>query len=202
MFKLYLCQTTGIYVAETYLFSLMNKIIAGTLMLGLTVLAACGDKTSSPSSDPDTITFNDFEGSAGWNVDPTSLDKGRAHSGKWAAKVDKDHEFSLTFDMALGQISPRKFKKVHMEAWAFMPAGNATGILGIQVMKPESTDQQYGDGLKLQDVVKDYGKWVLVSKDFTLPDDITPAQHMRFSLWRADAGNFVLVDDVKLTIAD
>jgi hypothetical protein len=43
---------------------------------------------------------------------------------------------------------------------------------------------------------------VHVTKDFTLPDNITSNQHLRFFVWRADATDEVLVDDVQMSTID
>lgn len=175
-------------------------------ILGVALLGACSAaSTDTTPVDANTITFNNFEAGGGWSNDairndPTLLKRGLAHSGQYAIKVDKDHEFSLTFDMALGLIRPQKFKTVHLEAWAFLPSNKAAGIVGLQVMEHATNKQVYGDGLKLGEVVKSYNEWVPVSKDFTLPDNITMNQHLRLSLWRASASEEVLLDDVKLSI--
>lgn len=175
-----------------------------TVLLGLALLGACSsDDKAGSGSGGKVITANDFEESAGWNVDPAMLDRGRAHSGQYAIKVDKDHEFSLGFDMALGQATPAKIKTVHLEGWAFRVGDNSTGILGVQVMDVNNPGQQvFGDGIKIAEVVKSKGKWEQISKDITLPDNITAAQHLRVSLWRADGTDAVLVDDVKLSIKE
>ncbi len=172
-------------------------------LLGLALLGACSsDNKSGTAADAKTITFNDFEAVAGWSIDPGLLDKGRAHSGQYAIKVDKDHEFSLTFDLPLGQVSPRKFRIVHLEAWAFRASEKATGFLGVQVVEPSTGQQVFLDGIKLLDADKTPNKWVAVSKDIALPDNITSAQHLRFALWRAGSEDTVLLDDVKLSIKD
>ncbi len=181
----------------------MRKLIGAG---GLALLAAChAGPAAEAGIDANTITFNNFEAGGGWSNDairndPNLLEKGRAHSGQYAIKVDKDHEFSLTFDMALGQIQTHKFKTVHLDAWAFLPSDKATGVVGLQVMEHGTNKEVYGDGLKLGEVVKTYNEWVPVSKDFTLPDNITLNQHLRLSLWRANASETVLLDDVKLSV--
>jgi len=183
----------------------MKKIAA---LLGLSLLGACSsDNATGPAIDANTITFNNFEAGGGWSNEPNRnnpslVAKGKAHSGQYALRVDKDHEFSLTFDMPLGQISTSKFKTVHLEAWVYMASDKATGTIGLQIMKPDGGEAVGGDDLKFRDVVKDYGKWVMVTKDFTLPDNITAAQHLRVFMWRADASEEVLLDDVKLSIKD
>ena len=182
----------------------MKKFTLLLSLVSLGCLGACSsDNTSGGNSNERVITANDFESTAGWNVDPTLLEHGKAHSGQYAIKVDKDHEFSLTFDMALGQATPSKIKTVHLEGWAYLTSEKSSGVLGLQIMGgPTNSDMVYGDGIRLADVVKSYNKWVLVSKDITLPDNITAVQHVRISLWRADATEPVLVDDLRLTIKD
>ncbi|MBJ6144258.1 hypothetical protein [Hymenobacter sp. BT559] len=175
-----------------------------TLLLGLALLGACSsnNKEVKTTDGATVVTFNDFEAGGGWLPDPTLLAKGQAHSGQYAMIVNKDHEFSLTFNSTLGRLSPRKFKKLRLEAWAYMPDANATGNLGIQLMDASDQKQLYGDGISFRTTIKEYGEWVPISKEFVLPDTITANQHLRMFLWRADAQSDVLVDDVKLSIVE
>lgn len=175
------------------------KKIASLLVLSLLGACSSDEGAATATDSANLITFNDFESGGGWVHDPSLIEQGRAHSGQYSIKVDKDHPFSLTYDMPLGKISSHKFKTIRVEAWAFMPSDKATGNIGIQVMTP-TNEQVYGDGLRLPDVVKTYNKWVLVSKDFTLPDNINSNQHLKVFLWRADATDDVLLDDVKVSI--
>jgi hypothetical protein len=179
---------------------IMKKI---TVLLSLGLLASCSSDGTSTTQKEKIITSNDFESVVGWNSNAGTIDKGRAHSGKYAIKVDQDHEFSLTFDMPLGEATPSKLKALHLKAWAFLPSEKASGILGIQIMEPGTDVKQiYGDGIKLGEAVKSYNKWVEVEKDFVLPDNITADQHVRLSLWRAGASEQVLVDDIELSIKE
>ncbi|WP_375434659.1 hypothetical protein [uncultured Hymenobacter sp.] len=172
-------------------------------LLGLALLGSCSsDNESGLKVDENTITANDFESLAGWNNDPAALDRGRAHSGQYAIKVDNNREFSLTFDSPLMLVSQKKFKTIVLEAWAYLPSERSTGILGIQIVDPATGQQVYGDGIKLGEVVKSYKKWVQVSKEFALPPNINATQHMRLSLWRADATDAVLIDDLKVSIKE
>ncbi|WP_324673407.1 hypothetical protein [Hymenobacter sp. GOD-10R] len=178
-------------------------------MKNLFCVLALASLLSSCSSDDkltvgaNTITANDFESLVGWVGDQPTLTKTRAHSGKYALVVDKDHEFSLTFDAVLGQVSPRKLKKVHLEAWAFRPSGNARGVLGIQIVDPAENNKAVGgDGINIADEVKDFNKWVKISKDMTLPDNLVYTQHIRLFLWRGDSSDPVYIDDINFTVAD
>src|SRR5438128_2626011 len=86
------------------------------------LVTSCSSDNALPAAGANTITYNDFESSAGWGVDPEMLTKEHAHSGKYAIKVDPSREYSLTYDAALGQVSPRKIKKVRLEGWGFLPS--------------------------------------------------------------------------------
>lgn len=174
------------------------------LLLGVALLGACSvdNKTADSAAGATVVAFNDFESGGGWLPDPTLVAKGQAHSGQYAMLVNKDHEFSLTFMSTLGTLSPRKFKKIRLDAWAYMPTAAATGNLGIQIMDASNQKQVYGDGISFRTAIQDYGKWVPISKEFTLPDNIAANQHLRMFLWRADAQTEVLVDDVKLSIVE
>lgn len=174
-------------------------------LLGLTLLSACTAHEPAATTGANVITFNDFEGGGGWSNDPgrnnpSLVAKGKAHSGQYALRVDRDHEFSLTFDMPLGKISRGKFKTVHLDAWVFMPNAQATASIGLQVVQPDGTIAVNGSDIKFSEAVKKYNEWVPVGTDFVLPDDIIPAQHLRLFMWRGNASEEALLDDVKLSI--
>jgi hypothetical protein len=67
-------------------------------------------------------------------------------------------------------------------------------------MQPDGNTSVGGGDLKFREAVHEYGKWVKVTKDFVLPDNITALQRLRVFMWRADATEEVLLDDVKLSI--
>jgi hypothetical protein len=169
------------------------------------LLSGCVAPAPQLDIDANTIMFNNFEGGGGWSSDPNRNDaslimKGLAHSGQYALRVDQNHEFSLTFDLPLGKISPSKFKGVHLDAWVFMPSAKATAAIGMQIVQPDGSIAVNGSDIKFGEAIKTYNKWVPVSTDFILPDNIIPAQHLRLFMWRADASEEALLDDVKLSL--
>ena len=179
-----------------------------TALLGLGLLAGCaGPPAGYPELDTHPITFNNFEAGGGWSNDPGRNDyslvvRGNAHSGQYALRVDRDHEFSLTYEMPLGRLSHTPIKVVHLEARVFMVNYKATANIGLQIMEPDGLHQVHGDDLKLREVVNTFSKWVKVNKDFALPAGLQPEQRLRVYLWRADAREEVLLDDVKLSITN
>ena len=183
----------------------MKKLLT---ILSLTGLAACsGDPVADTGVDAKTFSYNNFEGGGGWSGNPGQNDaslvaKGQAHSGQYAIFVDANHEFSLTYDQELGKISNGKFKKVHLDAWVFLPSAKATATIGLQLLQPDKTTQVFADDIKLVEAAKKFNTWVEVSKDIVLPDNITAVQHMRVFAWRASSTEKVLVDDVKLSLVE
>jgi len=167
------------------------------------VATSCGGDDDKKPANGRIVTQNDFESTAGWGVDPALLSREYAHSGVYSITVDPSHEFSLTYEAALGQISPQKFKKIHLEAWVYLQSQKGNASLGVQFTDPAQGNKAIGgEGIDLGQAVKQYNKWVLVSKDFALPDNITSANHLKVFVWRAMASQPVFVDDIRLTILE
>ena len=176
----------------------------------LALLGACSappPPAGGPVIDANTITFNNFEAGGGWSNDPGRNDaslvaKGEAHSGQYALVVNRDHEYSLTFDMPLGRISARKFKVIHLEAWAYLPSERGAANINLQVLQPDGSSRVMEGNLELGTAVKTYRQWVKVEKDFPMPDNITAVQRLHVFMWRAGATDEVLLDDVLLSIKE
>ena len=178
----------------------MKNIFCFLVLASLT--ASCSSDNNLPADGPNLITKNDFEALAGWGgVDPATLSKVRAHSGKYSLEVHPpDRDYSITYDAALGQVSPRKVKKIRLDAWVFLTSAKASGMLVMQVKDPAQADKNiFWDGIKLTETVKEYNKWVKVSKEFTLPETIAYTNHVQLFLWRGDASEPVYADDISLT---
>ncbi|MGI4869726.1 MAG: hypothetical protein ACRYFX_00960 [Janthinobacterium lividum] len=177
----------------------------------LALLGACSgprpEAGGGPVIDANTITFNNFEAGGGWSNDPGRNDpnliaKGQAHSGQYALVINHDHEYSLAFDMPLGRISSRKFKVIHLEAWAYLPSEHGAANINLQILQPDGNGQVTAGNLELGSAVKTYHEWVKVEKDFPMPDNITAVQRLHVFVWRAGATDEVLLDDVLLSIKE
>lgn len=165
-------------------------------------ITACGDN-GKKSADGHIVSENDFESTAGWGVDPALLSREKAHSGSYSILVDPSHEFSLTYENALGQISPQKFKKVRIDAWVYLQSPKGNGALGMQITDPTQGGKAVaGEGVGLGDAVKKYNTWVEVSKEMTLPANVTSANHLKVFLWRAGATQAIFVDDIRISIPE
>ena len=175
-------------------------------LTGLTAAAACGSDTATTAGTAAgrVLVANDFENLAGWGIDPALLARDHAHSGVCAISVDPGHEFSLTYENALGQLSAQKLRKVHLSAWVYLrgPAGGG-GVLALQITDPAQGYKAIGnDGINLGEAVNEYNQWVAVSKDVVLPETATSDSHLKVFLWRAGATQAVFADDLRLTALD
>ena len=178
----------------------MKKLLGLAVLLAGTACSAGQDNGAGAQVEGASNVFmaNDFESLRGW-VDATGIDAGHAHSGKYASKVDRDREFGVTYEMALGKISDHKMKTLHLEAWVYLPSTQAATV-GFKLVDPAQHDQTvFGDGIKLEDV-KTFNQWVRVEKDIVLPDNINSALKMRVFLWRGGANQAVYLDDIKMSI--
>lgn len=168
------------------------------LALPLAALAACGGSSSgSSSSDKDVLMTSDIDGMVGWLTDPSALTKGEAHSGVYSLRVDQNHEFSPGYTAILGQLSATRIKGVKLEAWVYATDKNSAGKLEF-VLKDGSGNEIMRDQTHLEEV-KDYGKWVLVSKDIMFPPSTNYSSRITMYVSRAGATTPAFVDDLKLT---
>jgi hypothetical protein len=179
----------------------MKKFIP---LLGLisTILSACSGSDTATPDDSKTITRIDFESSEGWMPTTQALTREQAHSGKFSTKVDGSTEFSMGYSNLLGRMSPARLRKIKLQAWVYLVSDKSQARLGIQIVDPVTGKEVFGDGITLTDQVKSYKKWTEVSKEITLPENITATQTMKLFLWRGSASTAAFMDDVQVSIIE
>ncbi|NVO85577.1 hypothetical protein [Hymenobacter terrestris] len=173
--------------------------------LGLALsLAACSSPSSdTAATDAGVLAHNDFESLAGWLPDESVLTKDQARSGKYAIMVDPNHEFSLTYNTLLGNLSEHKPRGLLVEAWVYLPDDKATAQLGMQVVDPDKNNEPtFSDGVALAEVVKEYKQWTKVSKEIVLPPNATYNQRVKIFLWRSNAASPVYLDDLTIKVLE
>lgn len=166
--------------------------------LPLLALAACG-KDNSTAENPDVLMTADFDSLVGWIPDASTVTKEKAHSGAYSIKVDPSHEYSLTYTNSLGQLSSSRIRGVKLDAWAFMPNKDATAKLGFLVKDATDGKVALGEGIELKDQVKEYGKWVKISKEINFPASANYSSQIVIFLWKAGSTGPAYVDDIQLT---
>ena len=138
-------------------------------LAGATSLSACSGNNSAAEPDKDLLMHNDFETVAGWVADPTTLTQEQAHSGRYSLKVDKDHQYSLTYYSLLGQLSPTRIRGVRVDAWAYKPDKDTNVQLRIGLNDAAGGKLMMGDGIAYNNQVGEPSKWVKISKEHYLP---------------------------------
>lgn len=131
---------------------------------------------------------NDFETLHGWLPDPQNptLTSEKAHSGKYSIKVDNTYEYSLTYATALGRLHNSRIKQIKIEAWVFVPSPKTPVVLVTAINQADvKAKPLVWEALDLNEAVKgQYGKWVKVTKDITVPAEATFNSSLSLYLWR------------------
>ncbi|MCC2545883.1 carbohydrate binding domain-containing protein [Hymenobacter sp. BT175] len=179
----------------------MKKIAPLLGLLG-TLLSACSNSDTAAPDTAKLITKMDFESVEGWMPPTPSLTREQAHSGRFSVKVDGNNEFSMGYSNLLGRVAPSRLRKIKVQAWVYLASEKSQARLGVQITDPVSGKELFGDGIALGEQVKEYKKWKEVSKEISLPDNVTATQNLKVFLWRASASDAAYLDDVQLSIVE
>lgn len=180
----------------------MKKVFFALGTLATLSFAGCGGK-SDVETDPNLLVNNDFETIAGWLPEGPSatLSREKAHSGHYSIKVDAAHEYSLTYKAALGQLHDTRIKKINISAWTFVPMAGAKASLVVSVGNPTTPNDKplLWDGLEVGKG-NAFGKWVEISKSFTIPESASPTSVLTLYLWRTSGNQPIYLDDLRVTL--
>lgn len=175
----------------------MKNLLYASLVLALT---ACGDKATDVPANQ--LAGNDFESVEGWMGDntPGSLTKDKAHSGRYAVRVDPGNEFSMGYSNVLGKLSPSRLKKIKVHAWVNVPAINSNAVLVTQITDPANPTAPpvMWDAMKLGEQAKTPNKWVEIEKEITLPSNVTYTNRIQVYLWRPSGSETAFLDDLSI----
>jgi hypothetical protein len=164
--------------------------------LPLALLLGCGGSNSADNKD--VVMKCDFDQLNGWLPDRNALTRDKAHSGAYSIKVEQGRDFSLNYLMQLGQLSNSRIRGVRFDGWVFLTDKNSTA--NIAFVSKESVE---GKDLTTEylgyDSVKEYGKWVAVSKEIIFPPNTNFNSALLIYLWRGGATTPAYLDDVQLT---
>ena len=178
----------------------MNRLSARILGLtaGLAVVTACSSTTES-AAPANRIIFNNFENLAGWIPATPTLTSEKAHSGRFAVKVDQDNEFGTGYRSDLGSISPTRIKTLTLKVWALRTGADAKAAVVVTIVDSGDADKQvFWQALDLSEEVKTYNRWTAASKTFVLPENVTAAHKLQVYLWRNGGSQPVYIDDLEL----
>ncbi len=174
------------------------------LLLGsLVALTATSCGNDATANNQNVLVSSDFDTLAGWlpEAQSATLSRDKAHSGRYALKVDPGHDYSLGYKAMLGQLHETRIKKIKVTAWAFVPTADAKASLVVTVGNPDPANDKplLWDALELNNA-STVGKWAEVSKVVTIPDKALPISPLGIYLWRTGGGQPVYLDDLRVTL--
>jgi hypothetical protein len=189
------------FLKSTYLLPNLDILLKGykSLTFGfLSLLMACSSDQAAGHYIGDVIMRTDFEDVAGWGADVSAVTRERAHSGRFAIFVNASREFSLTYRLPLREASVHQIKAVNIEAWVYVPSGQANASLNVQVGSAAGIggSSLYSEQFRLLDQVHEFGKWTKVQHTFVLPPGLAPESELRIFLWRNTSPEPVYLDDL------
>jgi hypothetical protein len=181
-----------------------NALFAVLAGAGWALLATAG--ASCSSKDPadgnwigDDVTRNDFEAVAGWGgADRSTLTRDHAHSGRYAVLVDSTHETGLMYDLPLYEASVHTLAAVEVEAWVYLPHGQADATLQVETVAEGADAPLYSEQLPLLSQVNEYKKWTRVQHIFHLPNGLPGSTRLRLYLKRGTNPGPVYLDDIRV----
>jgi hypothetical protein len=173
--------------------------LAAALSLLLPVLG-CHPQPGLEDVRERLVFTEDFEHLDGWLPDATSLTTERAHSGRYAVKVDKEHPYSLTYRLVFGKTFTQRPRLLRLSAWVWVHGAADDARLLTAITPPDpnapalSTTPIY---------VADnwpYRRWTHVSRDIVIPPPGYPSSsNLVIYLWNLDTKHPVYADDWTLT---
>ncbi|QNE41282.1 hypothetical protein F1C16_17835 [Hymenobacter sp. NBH84] len=165
----------------------------------LFALVGCSDKAVV---DESTLMTTSFETLYGWLPASQSdlLSREQSHSGLYSTKVDPQHEYSLTYRSTLGDLHDTRISKMKVNAWVFVPDAQAQATLVISISNQGAKPgNMLWEGINLQKEVKgEYGRWVNVSRELTIPAEADDTNRLSIYLWRTGGDKAIFLDDVTL----
>lgn len=173
---------------------------AGLLALAL-LPGGCTYRPAYPTAQEHQVFFNDFEHLVGWiQENNASLSTERAHSGRYAVRVDKDHPYSILYRLRLSQKFTARPRRMRLSAWTWVENSQEDAQLIFSLSAPNEPQEK--SKLYRQIYLADdwpYQRWTHVSRDFDLPAELSSQATLVVYLWAGGAAHPVYADDWELT---
>ena len=171
--------------------------------IGLLATAGCHPRGGRTEPRPRELMHTGFEDFAGWGpkIIPL-LVTNKAHSGKFALRVDPQHPYSPTFRADLGQLCPNhRPRRLTLSAWVWVPSYSDEAMLVAAISNPGDLDHPVLHKEVFLNDSRPFRQWKLVSRDIDLPSTlvISSKSQLVIYLWNAGASAPVYADDLLLT---
>lgn len=181
--------------------TLRFRAFALPLLTCATLFAGCGGN-QAVTDDVNLIGFNDYESVLGWQPDANAVTRDHAHSGKYAIMVGPGKDYALGYGLPIGKATSRKPRKIGISAWGYMSDAKSVARLNLQLYNPATGKEAFSDGIDFSSAIKTPKKWMEISKEVTLPENIDSNLELRVYLWRANAETPAYLDDMRITLVE
>lgn len=169
------------------------------LLLGL-LAAGCQPRDERPLPKVRELMHTSFENFEGWAPQMLpELTTAKAHTGKYAIRIDKDHEYSAAYHMELGQLSTHRPRRLTLSAWVWVPSQADDAFIVFTISNPANLDQPVYQKYVYLTNSGPWQQWKYVSRDLDLPTEIYSHSRVAIYLWRSAAKGAVYADDFRLT---
>jgi hypothetical protein len=127
-----------------------------------------------------------------------SLSAKRAHSGRFALRVDSAQEYSSSYRMRLGQLFAVRPRKLRIRAWAWVPRYEDVATLVVAISAPDDPNRLvYYQAVPLADGGP-FQQWKPIVHDVNVPGEVGFNSQINLYLWRVGATQPVYLDDLSL----
>jgi len=141
-----------------------------------------------------TSFFNDCEGKIVWGQMNT-LSTDRASSGELSSRTGKGQDFGLTLEYPLKLIPDSLKHSIKVDFRLFLEALDPEAKI---VLESNGADfSYYWNGIRLDGISREVGKWIDFSYVFVLPDSIKNGDYAKIYLYNPTANN-IYQDDISI----
>ena len=181
----------------------MTQMLRKTWLLMLPCLwvaAGCQPRDGRSTTRQHELMHTSFEELLGWMPElPATITTEKAHTGKYALRVDAQNAYSFTYRATLGSLCNHRPRRLTLSAWVWVPDREQDVILVAALNNPNDPDHPaLTKHLYLNDSGP-FGKWKYVSRDLDLPMGIHSNAQLVIYLWKKNATEPVYADDLRLT---
>jgi hypothetical protein len=163
-------------------------------VLFLTTISAlfygCGKDESK-----DYMYQNNFENYVDWGCNNfNTIHRGDAHSGNWCVEIDSVRIYGPTFLCKMKDLAVKNPQSVKLSAWIYLPSGKSKTEVTVSIGESGKSAILWGT-LKTDDLIDSEKKWVHVSGEYEIPDNVNPDAN--FAVTEKCTGtDRVLIDDI------
>ncbi|MDO7845251.1 hypothetical protein Q5H92_02705 [Hymenobacter sp. M29] len=121
----------------------------------------------------------------------------KAHTGRFAMRVDGQHRRARLYHVRLGQLSDHRPRRFTLSAWAWAPDFGADAAVVLSIRNPGTAAPALQQSMFAADAGP-YQAWKHISLDVDLPNNTSPDSELTIEL-AANSEGPVYIDDLRLT---